>query len=186
MDIGFRSLQRNDLALLGEWLAKDHVALWWPDESDFASLENQYGPVVDRLDPTEVFVVLLGDRPIGLVQRYLIEDNPDWKRSLQVVDIPVAAVGIDYLIGEEELTGQGIGPQMIASFVGETWIRHRSSTAVVVGVSEANRRSWRALEKSGFKRIWSGLLDSEDPSDNGPQFVYLLSRPLALRGRPGD
>ncbi|HEX3907325.1 MAG TPA: acetyltransferase [Mycobacteriales bacterium] len=36
--------------------------------------------------------------------------------------------------------------------------------------------SWRILEKAGFSRIWSGELDSPDPSDEGPQHVYVLSR----------
>ena len=47
---------------------------------------------------------------------------------------------------------------------------------IVVSMQQANRNSWRALERVGFKRRWAGLLDSPDPSDAGPTFVYVRHR----------
>ncbi len=49
--------------------------------------------------------------------------------------------------------------------------------ALVVDVDPANRRSWRALERLGFERVWEGDLDAEDPADAGPAVVYVLARP---------
>jgi aminoglycoside 6'-N-acetyltransferase len=50
-----------------------------------------------------------------------------------------------------------------------------------------NRPSWRALEKAGYRRTWSGLVDSGDPSDDGPSHVYVLDRPRVGRGAgPSD
>jgi aminoglycoside 6'-N-acetyltransferase len=49
--------------------------------------------------------------------------------------------------------------------------------AVVVSIQEDNRRSWRALEKIGFRRAWTGALVSDDPSDDGISHVYMLQRP---------
>ena len=63
---------------------------------------------------------------------------------------------------------------MITSFVAESWDRYPGCPACVVAVHEDNRRSWRALERAGFTRVWSGALVSEDPSDAGPQVVYVL------------
>ncbi len=47
----------------------------------------------------------------------------------------------------------------------------------MVDVDPANRRSWRALERLGFERVWEGDLDAEDPADAGPAVVYVLARP---------
>ena len=66
---------------------------------------------------------------------------------------------------------------MITSFVAESWDRYPYSPACVVGVPQHNRRSWRTLERVGFTRVWSGELVSEDPSDAGPQVLYVLGRP---------
>jgi aminoglycoside 6'-N-acetyltransferase len=176
LHLRFRPLRRDDFPLLSEWFAKAHVAPWWREAHDIASIEQRYGPGIDGADATEVFIVERDDEPIGMVQRYLIDDNPDWKRSLEAAGNPAKSVGIDYLIGAETLTGQGVGPQMIGRFLEQTWRRYPEATAVTVAVRHDNRRSWRALEKCGFKRIWTGELDSEDPSDEGLNYVYILYR----------
>jgi aminoglycoside 6'-N-acetyltransferase len=174
--VTFRPLRRSDFPLLGQWLAAPHVEPWWREPHDAASVELRYGPGVDGKDPTELFIVQRAGRPVGLAQRYLIDDNPEWKQSLAPAGLPEPSVGIDYLIGAVELTGRGIGPIVIDRFVEDTWPRHPSAVAVVAGVAQANRRSWRALEKSGFRRAWSGVLTSNEPSDEGPTYVYLRRR----------
>jgi aminoglycoside 6'-N-acetyltransferase len=119
----------------------------------------------------------MGDERIGMIQRYRIDDNPEWKQSLAVAGSPEAAAGIDYLIGEERLTGRGVGPEMISHFVEDTWRRYPDIRAIAVAVQQQNRRSWRALEKAGFERAWAGTIESDDPSDEGPSYVYTLPRP---------
>lgn len=177
MELRFRPLRREDFPLLSEWLAKEHVAPWWREADDLTSIEARYGPSVDSRDPTELFIVHVGEQPIGLIQRYRIDDDPEWKRSMAVAGIPEAAAGIDYLIGEERLTGRGVGPEMISRFVQDTWGRYPEVQAIAVDVQQQNRRSWRALEKAGFERTWAGMIESGDPSDEGPSYVYVLPRP---------
>lgn len=172
----FRPLRRRDYALLSQWLAAPHVWTWWREGFDLAAIEARYGPSIDGADPTECFMVLLDDGPVGFVQRYLLRDNPQWQRALAVAGTPDDGAGIDYLIGVEDLVGQGLGPDIIGRFVADTWTRYSDVTAIVVDVDIENRRSWRALEKAGFVRVWSGLLESDDPSDNGPNHVYLRLR----------
>jgi aminoglycoside 6'-N-acetyltransferase len=79
-DIAFRPLARPDFDLLSEWLSAPHVKIWWHDEADAESIEESYGPVVDGVDPTEVFVIERDEQPIGLIQRYRFDDNPAWAR----------------------------------------------------------------------------------------------------------
>jgi aminoglycoside 6'-N-acetyltransferase len=172
-DVHFRAVSRQDFPQLQDWLSRPHVETWWREPCDLASIEARYGPSIDGDDRTEVFIIDRDDRPIGLIQWYLIDDNPDWKAALApAVDIDRAA-GIDYFIGDLELIGQGLGPRIIDRFLTEKWSEHPHVSAVVVDIDQENRRSWRAIEKAGFRRVWAGELDSDDPSDAGPCYVYV-------------
>ena len=173
----FRPLARADFALLATWLDSPHVARWWREPADPAAIEATYGPSVDRTEPGECFVVERSGRLVGLVQRYRLCDYPDWWRSLEPAGPAADAAGIDYLIGPVELTGAGLGPQIIDRWVDVLWARYPEASAVVASVARDNRRSWRALEKAGFTRRWSGTVVSDDPSDAGPSHVYARPRP---------
>jgi aminoglycoside 6'-N-acetyltransferase len=174
--VGFRPLGRADLPLLFAWLRRPHVTDWWRDvPSGLATVEAEYGACIDGADPAELFAVLLEERPVGMIQRYLIADEPDWWPAFDgIVDVANAA-GIDYLIGELDAVGVGIGSTMIAAFVPLVFA-WRPVDSIVVTVQQANVASWRILEKAGFKRVWSGELNSPDPSDQGPEHVYVLTR----------
>lgn len=178
MPIAFRSLERSDLRQLSRWLAAPHVAAWWRQPHDAADLEADFGPVIDGRDPTEIFIVEDDGQDVGLIQRYRLEDDRQWEQAMAVGSSPRPAVGIDYLIGEESRIGQGLGPRIIACFIDDTWERFPDVVAIVVAVQQANHRSCRALEKAGFKREWSGMLRSVDPSDAGPSHVYVRLRPI--------
>jgi aminoglycoside 6'-N-acetyltransferase len=175
-DLGFRPLTRSDFPLLSRWLASPHVKTWWREDHEIEAMEERYGPAVDAIDATECFIIELAGDPIGMIQGYLIDQNPEWQRALVVTGSPNNAAGLDYLIGDESLIGRGLGPKVIERFVEYIWARYPSIQAIVVSVHEDNYRSWRALEKSGFVRTWSGEIVSDDPSDAGPSHVYLLDR----------
>jgi aminoglycoside 6'-N-acetyltransferase len=177
-DFEFVALRLDDLPLLGSWLGRPHVARWWREPSDLAAVTRSYGPLATGRDHTEAFIVHLSDRPIGYVQRYLIDQHPDWRASIQSALGRSDGIGIDYLIGESELIGRGLGSQIICQFVATCWERYPSEGEVVVAVQQENRASWRALETSGFRRLWEGDIESSDPSDEGPSFIYV--------GRRGD
>jgi aminoglycoside 6'-N-acetyltransferase len=182
--IEFRSLERDDLPTLFRWLREPHVAQWWNDvPTDLAAVEAEYGPCIDGDDPGEQFVVTCDGRPVGMIQRYLFADEVAWTLTLtEHIDVTNAA-GIDYLIGEPDLVGKGIGTAMIQAFTADTFA-WRPIDQAIANVDQTNLASWRILEKAGYRRMWSGELDSPDPSDTGPQHVYVLARadlPAALR-----
>jgi aminoglycoside 6'-N-acetyltransferase len=179
----FRPLTRIDFDLLAEWLSAPHVRTWWREESDPQSIEANYGPIVDGTDRGEVFIIERDGQPFGFIQRYLLDDNLAWQTTLLVTGTPSNAAGIDYFIGVEQLIGGGLGPEMIDRFIANTWTRYPDIEAVVVTVLDDNRRSWRALEKVGFTRTWSGTLDSDDASDDGTSHAYVLHRPTPDPGQ---
>jgi hypothetical protein len=61
------------------------VAECWQEPRDLDGLEREFGPCVDGTDPTRVFVILAGERAVGVIQTYRLDDNPGY----------AAAVGIE-------------------------------------------------------------------------------------------
>jgi aminoglycoside 6'-N-acetyltransferase len=175
--IELRRLTRADLPRLGSWLAAPHVERWWREPHDPASLEARYGPAIDGPDQTALFVVLLDGEEIGFAQSYRIAADPEWAAVIAAAGGPIAAAGMDYLLGRPELLGRGLGPRLLVQLAEAALAEYPEVGWVVVDVAQANRRSWRALEKAGFHRTFAGTLSSADPSDQGPAYLYLLARP---------
>ncbi len=118
-----------------------------------------------------MFVLEIDGAPAGLFQRYRIDDEPDWRRAISVAT-DARAAGIDYYLGEEALTGRGLGTQAVATFTAASLAHYPDVDAVIAAPQQANVASWRALEKAGFVRLWAGTLDSDDPGDAGPAYIY--------------
>jgi aminoglycoside 6'-N-acetyltransferase len=187
-EFAFRPLEQSDLGLLADWLGRPHVSPWWREPSDLAAVEAAYGPMIDGSDPTEGFIAVREGQPLAFLQRYRFDDNPQWQGVVAEAlaegadggdgrhDIGTSA-GIDYLIGDQTMTGRGLGRQMIAAFVDLTWGRYPDITAVIVAVDQGNEASWRALRGADFLRTWAGVLNSDDPSDEGPSYLYVRHRP---------
>ena len=172
----FAPLRSSDLPILAVWLARPHVARWWREPSDLISVERNYGPLAKGLDPTEGFIVHFSARPIGYVQRYLIDEHPDWRETIQGALGHGGGIGIDYLIGEPDFVGRGVGRRLISQFVDASWTRYPSADRIAVALQQDNIASWKALAASGFRRVWEGDLVSSDPSDRGPSFIYIADR----------
>jgi aminoglycoside 6'-N-acetyltransferase len=149
-----------------------HVSPWWSDEPTVTALETSYGPSVDGTDPTEGFIIELEGRPVGFIQRYRLDDHPAWCEALGIE----RAAGIDYMIGVAELIGVGLGPVIVESFTALTFERYADIDRMGVAVQQANHRSWRTLEKAGYERVFEGMIESDDPSDAGPSYVYVRAR----------
>jgi aminoglycoside 6'-N-acetyltransferase len=184
-------MSRDDFPALASWLRTPHVEAWFPwlhgDTDPRVAVEAEYGPCIDGGDPTELFVIEAEGQPVGFIQRYRISDNPSWAAALSAaltaagesstaVGDTSAAVGFDYAIGELDATGRGVGSEAIRQLLTDTFDRYPDVDSVIVAMQQANRPSWRALEHVGFERRWAGLLDSPDPSDAGPSYIYAVRR----------
>ena len=121
--IEFRPFTDEDLPRLREWLEREHVRLWWREPIEHELAE----------DPSGRFVILVDGRAAGMIQSY--DDE------------------VDLLIGETDLIGLGLGPQVLSKFAREVVFARPGVTAVVATVEEGNRRSWRAFEKAGFRHV---------------------------------
>lgn len=176
--ITLRRLAAADFPLLGCWLAQEHVARWWNHDTSPEAVERDFGPAVRGEEPSEIFLAVVDGHPVGLVQRYRIADYPEYLTELApVVEVPAGTWSIDYLIGERDRVGRGLGPMMIRAVLAGTWREHPDATAVLVPVVAANRASWRALEKAGLTRVASGDLEPDNPIDEPLHHVYRIDRP---------
>jgi len=145
--VSFRPLSRSDFPLLQQWMSAPHVAAWWHERLDLAGVNLKYGPRVDGVEPTRVFVIEYAGRPIGWIQWYLWSDYPEHARQLMV---ELASAGIDLAIGELAMTGLGLGPLAIREFLEQIVFSDPHVSAVITDPEENNLRSLRAFKKAGF------------------------------------
>ena len=177
-ELDWRPLVRDDLPLLGRWLAEPAVARWWNHETSPEAVQRDFGPSVRGEEPGEDLVLLLDGRPVGLLQRSRIHDYPqDVAELARVVDVPEDAYSLDYLLGEPALRGRGLGSRFLARAVERTWQDHPDAGCLLVPVVAANRASWRALERAGLRRVATGELTPDNPVDDPLHHVYRADRP---------
>lgn len=151
-DFTFRPLERADLPDVIRWQGSDAARPWFHGGLTLEQAEERYGPRIDGTHPARMFVALLEGRAVGYAQAYAAEPPPVPPGS----DVPAEAVGIDYVLGEDDLLGRGIGTAMIGAFVEQVVRRlHPRATHVVAMPDHRNHRSIRALEKTGFVQgLW--------------------------------
>ena len=111
---------------------------------------HEYEQAIAGLDPSDHYLIVVDGRPVGMIETYLVSDHPEWE---EIVRVGEGVAGVDLLIGEEELTGRGLGPQALAAFTSEIVFANSPTHACVAAVDERNRRSWRAFEKAGFRYL---------------------------------
>ncbi|MEX2293477.1 MAG: GNAT family N-acetyltransferase [Acidimicrobiales bacterium] len=183
MRLSFRPLAEEDLAQLARWLAEPHVREWWHDPSDLDAVRDKYLPCIRAEEPTEVFVIVLEGGDLGIMERYRLSTHPDWAHTIAATGHSYAnAAGIDYFIGVRDAIGRGTGTQAVEDFTRLLFADYPDIEQVVVTPQLGNRASCRALEKSGYELMWTGRLESDDPSDAGTAALYVQRRSSVTQG----
>lgn len=145
--ISFRPMRHADLPLLHRWLQLPHVDAWWHEPLDLAGVVAKYGPRIDGVAPTHMFVIEHEGHAIGWIQWYRWRDYP--AHAAQLGAEPETA-GVDLALGEVEMLGRGFGSRALRLFIERVVFAHDVS-AVVCDPEERNTRSLRAFEKAGFR-----------------------------------
>jgi RimJ/RimL family protein N-acetyltransferase len=154
----FRPMSRDDLPLVFEWLQRPHVKKWWRERDTYEQLVEDYLPSIEGREPTDLYMVLLDDVPVGYVQTYLVSDHPEYAA---LVDVGEGVAGVDLLIGEEGLTGQGLGTEMLRRLVDDIVFAEPTVTACIADPAAKNIPSVKAFEKAGFRVVREFVEDGE-------------------------
>ena len=166
-------LREEHLVLVRTWLLRPHVRRWY---DDVAAETYPDDPIEERRltlrgeDPTDYFVIELDGRPIGEIQSYLVDDDPEYAA---MVALGRPALGIDLYIGEPELIGHGHGPALIRAFLRDVAFPRYGVTTCVIGPAQSNRAAIRAYEKAGFRFLKNYL---EPESREPPHELMELTR----------
>ena len=151
-------MESNDLRLVNKWLQSTHVQRWWSSRETYEEVVEHYLPAIEGKEPTDLYIVLLDEQSIGFVQTYLVSDHPDYAALVGAGD---GVAGVDLLIGDEALTGQGIGSEILRRFVEQVVFGPPSTTSCVADPDARNVASLRAFEKAGF-RVVKEFVEPED------------------------
>jgi aminoglycoside 6'-N-acetyltransferase len=127
--------------LLEQWLCEPHVARWWRQPFELPALEAKYGPCIDGVEPTHLFLIEFDEVPIGFIQWYRWSD---YAEHAAVIGASSGSAGIDLLIGKPDMIGIGIGPAAIWKIGTEQIFVDPAIDALVSDPEESNVQSLRA------------------------------------------
>jgi aminoglycoside 6'-N-acetyltransferase len=174
MDFTFRRLTDADLPLMHRWLNDPGVVQWWEgDDVSWEGVVRDYGSA--NTDPVEHWLALADGTEVGWIQCYASADDPAEAEKWWALGVDRSAAGIDYLLGEPELRGRGLGSEMIRAFVEQVVFgMHPQWTQACAAPFEANVPSWRALEKAGFR--FAGIVEEKTL----PCRLMVMDRPVGI------
>lgn len=176
-DITFRRLTEDDLPLMRRWLNTPHVAEWYYVRGvvrpSFEWVRERYLPRIRGEDPTRSFVIMLEGRPVGYIQAYRVEDNPEYEAAVQA---PPGTVGIDMFIGEEDAVHRGLGSGIIGRFLQDVVFGEMGAARALLGPEPGNRVAIRAYEKAGFRHLRTVDVPGGDAER---EYLMVVERPAA-------
>jgi 8-oxo-dGTP pyrophosphatase MutT (NUDIX family)/RimJ/RimL family protein N-acetyltransferase len=177
VELSFRRMTLDDLPDVVRWQREPHVARWWNSEG-IATLETAYelyAPRMQRGSTTRMWVVSIGGRDAGYLQDYRVGDEEEYAAATGEPE----AVAFDYLIGEPDLVGKGLGTRMIWEFVRDVLVPgYPEAPRFLASPELGNVASLRALAKCGFSRGAEIVLPAEGDPDGEPvtEVVCTLDR----------
>ena len=144
----FRALEHLDLPLVHRWLNEACVLKWYVkrpfSEGEVAA---KYALRIEGREPVSVSIGIVDHNPVGLMQTYRVCGFPDYALS---VGADAGWAGVDFLIGEREFRGRGLGYKLLDRLVLEQVFSSLKANTCISGPSPDNLRSVRTLERAGF------------------------------------
>jgi RimJ/RimL family protein N-acetyltransferase len=152
------------LPLLEAWLARGHVAQWYPRPADDLARAS------DPPQGAAHALITANATPVGYL-RWQHVDRATLD-SLGLPEIPANSVDIDILIGETRFAGQQMGPTAL-NLLAQQLLQDPSVPLLGLTSAVGNTRAHRAFAKAGFR-----IARQYDPNGLGP--CHLLLRDLEL------
>lgn len=143
-------MTQADLPLFQRWLNEPHVARWYHNAPDWIhEIQEQDG----EFSWIHHYTAFLGCRPVGFCQYYSCDQSGEDMAGYTALG---GSYSIDYLIGEKDYLGKGLGKQIVWAL--EERIRlHPDAKRIVVQPEQGNLASRGLLAACGF--VWDGERD---------------------------
>lgn len=168
--ISFKPLAESDFPLLHTWLNIDFVTKWYAKRKfSFDDVERKFAPRVHHEVPTESFMIIFDDKPIGYIHTYRIHDYPDYALCV-LVDRNTA--GVDMFIGDKEYIYKGYGKEIMKLFLRDIVFKKEGIDKCIAGPEESNKSAIRAYEKAGFKH----LKTVQCPDEEEPECIMVIRK----------
>ncbi|HYF73285.1 MAG TPA: GNAT family N-acetyltransferase [Nocardioides sp.] len=155
-----RAMTRGDLPDVTRWRQSDHIRRWWASEGEPTAerIAARYGPCIDGMEPTRMWVAEINGRSVGFVQDYRVGDYPEFA----VLGPDPEAIGVDYALCEE-WSGRGFGARVLWAWMNRARRRFPEATTYFAAPDHRNAASLRMLAKAGFTQgLWF-----DEPQEDG-------------------
>lgn len=159
---------------MAAWLRDPQVGAWWHGVTE--TYDDAF--VLEHVLEDDGFVthaiVELDGEPIGFQQWYDARADPEAQQAFDL-DGDDAVFGIDQLIGESRLHGQGIGTRQVRAVVEHLLGPAGPGAArVITDPVVENLRAVRCYEKAGFTIV--RRLPRHETIDGEPRDSWLMER----------
>jgi aminoglycoside 6'-N-acetyltransferase len=147
-----RAMGRGDLPDVLSWRQSEHVRRWWTGQGEptVEAIDALYGPRIDGMSATRMWVAEVNGRSVGFVQDYRIADYPEYA----LLGPDPAAIGVDYALAEE-WSGRGLGGRVLWAWMQRAQHRFPEATSYFAAADHRNAASLRVLAKVGFTEgLW--------------------------------
>ena len=146
-----RAMTRGDLPDVARWRSADHVRKWFAADGrpDLDTVTEKYGPRIDGMSATRMWVVEVNGRSVGFCQDYRIRDYPQF-----AVLTPGPGRRRGRLRDRRRAVrlAAGIGTRMLWAWLASARRRYPDVTAYFSAPDHRNTASLRILEKVGFSQ----------------------------------
>ena len=140
----------DDYALIARWRSDPRVLEWYGGRDqplDLAAARAKHRPRVLGEELVNPCLILLGDRPIGYVQYYVVDEPAEY-----ALEDATDVWAMDLFLGEPEVWGRGVGRRVVRAL--STWLfEARGAQRIVIDPQVRNVRAIRAYERAGFRKV---------------------------------
>jgi ribosomal protein S18 acetylase RimI-like enzyme len=123
-----------------EWYDKDK-------ENTIEEVTKRYDPQIHGKEPTDCYLVLYENAPVGYIQTYKVNDWPEFGDYVGYDD---HTASVDLFIGEGSFMGRGLGNLMLKKFLKEIVFANPDITTCIIGPEPNNKRGIHSYQKAGF------------------------------------
>lgn len=169
--ISFKKLQLADLPLIHRWLNEPHVHEWYDHDKQntLEEITKRYEPKIKGEKPTDCYLVIHEDQPVGYIQTYKVNDWPEFGNYVGYDD---HTASIDLFIGETSFMGKGLGSLMIKKFLRDVVFASQEITTCIIGPEPKNLRAINAYIKAGFTYVKTVQI----PNEPEPTYIMELKK----------